>query len=179
MLILFILVFLYLIIGFIFIIIAGTCIVCCASNIKKQTTSMSSNNRLRVVSYLNSIWNYKRSKYQLFSYSTGDDFIPLDLFDSEEEEINENILYLRNNSQSKPNPLTEVDWSIVGTGLDIDLFSQLKENPIGISRQVDRKDYLNLKEKNKFSNIYYSNSNRYSETLSDFSPLISLEKNGD
>lgn len=169
------------IIGFIFIIFAGASIVCCASNIKKQTTSISLNNRSRVASYLNSVWNsnYKPTNYHLFSSSTNNDFIPLNLVDSEEEEINENILYSRNQSQNRQNPLTEVDWSIVGTGLDIDLFSQLEQNPIGISRQVDRKSYLNYKNKKEIFDTDDSDTFEYLEGFNDFLPLISVEENDD
>ncbi|KAH9425488.1 hypothetical protein DERP_006096 [Dermatophagoides pteronyssinus] len=154
-------VFFYLISGFMIIFLAGFCFVCISGRIEKNylrnsiDSSSSSSTSKRLINYLKKISNGQQNEQRYRMFANERPTSHLDSSDDDDDNNGEDELFNRNRHQQKAinkNQLTDIDWDILGTGLDIDLVGQLKNETSNGQNIVKRNEYLDISSDNTSDN---------------------------
>ena len=155
-------VFLYFGIGFCGLFLAGACFALTASfNKKSVTRGFFGNNRYdettNITGYFRRILGQNNSNERYNNYRMFSDSRPAHL-DSSFDDEDEDELYTKGH-KSTGMKLTDIDWDIIGTGLDIDLASQINDNTY--IKQTEREKYLKNKDSDEDECLVQDNNDCY------------------
>lgn len=141
--------------------LAGFCFVCISGRIEKNylrnsiDSSSSSSISKRLINYLKKISNGQQNEQRYRMFANERPTSHLDSSDDDDDNNGEDELFNRNRHQQKAinkNQLTDIDWDILGTGLDIDLVGQLKNETSNGQNIVKRNEYLDISSDNTSDN---------------------------
>ncbi|KAH9511635.1 hypothetical protein DERF_010083 [Dermatophagoides farinae] len=195
------LLFLYLMTGFLILFMAGFCFVCISGRLEKNylrnSIDSSSTTRSRLTNYLRKISYGHHNNNQMSSYRMFANERPTSHLDSSDDDDSddggENELYNRHNHHShqqqqqqqqqqqsqkskinQKNQLTDIDWDILGTGLDIDLVGQLNQSSSSSLHITKRNEYLQDSSNDDDDDYIKSLETKTTSTMAKRNEAISL-----